>query len=745
MALCPLKVTSMTDNLRRISLLGATSVGVGAIVGGGILALAGVAFATAGPSAIIAFVLNGLIALLTAFSFAELSAAFPQSGGTYTFSKRVLNVHTAFMIGWIVWFASIVAGVLYALGFAVYAVIVLEQFWNLFFGNAPVWLTGGPMQRLLAILASLFYTLTLMRKSDGGGDWATYGKVVVFGILIAVGCWALVGAPSTQISSGLSPFMPGGIVGIIQAMGFTFIALQGFDLIAAVAGEVKEPSKNIPRAMVFSLVIALLIYIPLLFITTTVGLGEGQSIVALSKAQPEAVIALAAKQFMGGLGYWLVIVAALLAMLSALQANVFAASRIAFAMAKDRTLPARVGHLNAAQMPAPALWLSSLTLIVLLIIIPDVAAAGAAASLIFLISFALVHGISILARIRSSAGSRPFELPLFPLIPVLGGLACLALAIFQGIVVPSAGFITLLWLIIGLAIYSSLFAAKARVADATAEALDPSLIQYRGRSPLVLLPIANPKNTDALIEMAHAMSPQKVGRVLLLSVVQPPSDNSLEEPLANTQAVLGNSLSASFKVGLTPEALTTIATDPWAEMARVAKLHRCESLLLGFSELTEQIATNRLGDLLSAVDCDVAILRAPNGWSLANTKRILVPVAGGSSYHDALRGRLLASMQRISSRDIEFLRVVPRGITDASFQRAQRALEQFAIQEIWADIHAKVLQSDNAIQSILKASEEVDLLILGSKREGRSRASIGDFAKTLAQQAKCAVLIISRD
>lgn len=734
----------MTDNLRRISLLGATSVGVGAIVGGGILALAGVAFATAGPSAIIAFVLNGLIALLTAFSFAELSAAFPQSGGTYTFSKRVLNVHTAFMIGWIVWFASIVAGVLYALGFAVYAVIVLELIWNLF-ATAPDWIASGYLQRLLAILAALFYTLTLMRQSGGGGDWATYGKVVVFGILIAVGCWALIGAPTRQISSGLSPFMPNGILGIIQAMGFTFIALQGFDLIAAVAGEVKEPSKNIPRAMVFSLLIALVIYIPLLFITTTVGLAEGQSIVALSEAQPEAVIALAAQQFMGGLGYWLVIVAALLAMLSALQANVFAASRIAFSMAKDRTLPAMVANVNAAQMPVPALWLSSLTLVALIIIIPDVAAAGAAASLIFLISFSLVHGISILARLRSSGSSRPFELPLFPLIPIVGGLACLALAIFQGIVVPSAGLITLAWLIIGLVIYSSLFAAKARVADATAEALDPSLIQYRGRSPLVLLPIANPKNTEALIEMAHAMSPEKVGRVLLLSVVRPPGNAALEEPLANTQAVLGASLTASFKVGLSPEALTTIADDPWKEIARVAKLHRCESMLLGFSELTEQIASNRLTTLLASVDCDVAILRAPNGWSLANSKRILVPVAGGSSYHDALRARLLASLQRISNRDIEFLRVVPTGITESSLQRTQKALERFASQEIWANISSKVIQSDHALKSIIKASEEVDLIILGSKREGRLRAGIGDFAKILAQEAKCAVLIISRD
>ena len=105
-----------------MGLLAATGVGVGAIVGGGVLALAGVAFATTGPSAIIAFALNGAIAMLTALSFAALASRFPESGGTYTYARKVLTVEAAFAVGWVVWFASVVAAVLYALGFAVFLV-----------------------------------------------------------------------------------------------------------------------------------------------------------------------------------------------------------------------------------------------------------------------------------------------------------------------------------------------------------------------------------------------------------------------------------------------------------------------------------------------------------------------------------------------------------------------------------------------------------------------------------------------
>ncbi len=91
-----MRTPSTNTHTRHLGLLGATGVGVGAIVGGGILALAGVAFATTGPSAILAFGLNGVVAMLTAVSFAELASRFPESGGTYTHARKVLTVEAAF-------------------------------------------------------------------------------------------------------------------------------------------------------------------------------------------------------------------------------------------------------------------------------------------------------------------------------------------------------------------------------------------------------------------------------------------------------------------------------------------------------------------------------------------------------------------------------------------------------------------------------------------------------------------------
>jgi amino acid transporter len=179
---------SPEDEGRAIGLLGATGIGIGAIVGGGILALAGVAFAVTGPAAMVAFGLNGIIAVVTALSFAEMSTAFPESGGTYTFAKKVLSVQAAFAVGWIVWFASIVAAVLYALGFGLYGVTVVAPLWTLLAGETPpAWLHGRWPTAGLAPAAVAFYAAGLTRHRGGGGQWATAGKIVVFTVLVAAG------------------------------------------------------------------------------------------------------------------------------------------------------------------------------------------------------------------------------------------------------------------------------------------------------------------------------------------------------------------------------------------------------------------------------------------------------------------------------------------------------------------------------------------------------------------------------
>jgi len=730
-----------------MGVLGATGVGIGAIVGGGILALAGVAFATTGPGAIVAFALNGVIALLTALSFAEMSAAFPESGGTYTFAKKVLSVDAAFGVGWVVWFASIVASLLYALGFGAFAVAAADTLWRAVGGAPPAWLASEWTRVALAIGATGFFTLGLLRHRAGGGQWATIGKVIVFGVILIAGAAALPGRSLASMRQSLTPFFPGGGLGLFQAMGYTFIALQGFDLIAAVAGEVRDPGRNIPRAMLYSLGAALGIYLPLLFLLSTVGVEPGERIADASHGKPETVVALSVEKFLGPVGFWLVLVAGLLSMLSALQANLFAASRVAFAMARDRTLPRRLARLHAARMiPTAAVLASSGAVGLLVLLVHGVAAAGAASSLIFLVSFGLTHWTSILARRRGGAARTPFRVPWFPVVPIVGAVACMTLAVFQAIAVPTAGLVAGVWLGLGAVLFLALFARPARVVDASAQALDPDLVRLRGRSPLVLVPIANPANAEAMVAVAHALAPPVVGRVLLLSVVSVPEEwraGERPKPLRDAQEVLGEALAASFAAGHAPEALTTIAPARWDEIRRVARVHRCESLLLGLSRLSDEAISPEVETVLEDVDCDVVVLRALAGFRLDGVRRVLVTL-GGRGGHDRLRARLLGSLCRTGTREVRFLRIVPGATPPDAVERARRELEIVAQAEVRGDSVVEVVRSDDVAGEVVGRAREADLVVLGLRWVSPRRRGFGDVTVRVARETSCGILMIGR-
>lgn len=730
-----------------MGLWGAVGLGVAAIVGGGILILGGVAFEATGPSAVLAFGLNGFLAILTVFSFAEMSAAFPESGGTYVFSKKVLSIRAAFGVGWIIWFASIVAAVLYALGAGFFIAIAVNKIWESYTGTPLEWVNTGFTSTVIAVIATLIYTKMLLNKQTGGGNLINIGKLAVFLILIIGGGWYISTQSVLDIVDDYTPFFTEGGFGLLQAMGYTFIAYHGFDLIAAVGGEVKDPERNIPRAMFISLIVAIVIYVLFMLVITVAAVGPGESIAQASSADPEAIVMFAAEAYMGKFGLWLVIIAGILSMLSALYANLLGASHIAFSMAKDRTLPRALGKVDKDWgTPVKAILATAGVLVITIIIIPDVAIAGAASSLIFLVSFAIAHWISILSRLRSDPKDLPFKSPFFPLIPVVGILSCVGLAVFQGIKVPLAGVIMLVWLGLGGGLYYILFRRRARVVDASAEGYDPRLVSLRGRSPVVLVPIVNPSHAVPMVAVASALAPPITGRVLLLSVVRTPEDWNPEthpEKLNNTQRVLKESLSASFGLGLKPEVLTTVATEPWDEIIRVSHAYSCESLLLGLTNLNEK-SEERIEYVMNRVDSDVVVLRTTHMWRLSEVKKILVPVRG-SGAQDELLARLLGSICRASNPEVTFLKVLPEDATWQQTDKARKALFQIAEDQVpHGQIKVVIVKNNNVSEEIISHAQDSDLMIVGLQRFSRRHKEFGKLPLYIAQETDCPMLMISR-
>jgi APA family basic amino acid/polyamine antiporter len=193
---------------------------------------------------------------------------------------------------------------------------------------------------------------------------------------------------------------------------------------------------------------------------------------------------------------------------------------------------------------------------------------------------------------------------------------------------------------------------------------------------------------------------------------------------------------------LAPEALTTIATEPWSEIARVARAHRCESLLLGLSNVEQDGSGAPIGKLLSKIESDAVILRAPEGWTPDSAKRILVPMAG-HGHHDRLLVRLLSSLSRTSAQTITVLKVFSPGISPARLAIAERGLRKRARDlRVGGSIEAKVAIHSDPIQAIVQEATDHDLIILGTERSRKNRA-FGPFALAVARETASPMLLIS--
>jgi hypothetical protein len=319
------------------------------------------------------------------------------------------------------------------------------------------------------------------------------------------------------------------------------------------------------------------------------------------------------------------------------------------------------------------------------------------------------------------------------------------LGLFQGVAEPVAGTIVGGWVAIGAALYLALFAQRARVVDAASLATDPTLVRLRGRSPLVLVPIANPNSAEGLVTVANALTPRGVGRVLLLSVVVKPRTWEPGRPLealGSAQAVLGEAMTASTNVNLFPEALTTVADRPWPEIARVARLHRCQSLLLGFSKLSDDVLGHPMDDLIAQLSCDVVVLRAEPGWQLADANRVLVPVAGRGG-HDTLRARLLNSLAAQHDIRATYLRVVPQSTSPQRIRTIERGLRILADDELRGLAEVRVIAADDAAAAVIEQIQTHDLTVMGLQRAADQAKAFGQFTMQVARSTDQPLIMIN--
>ncbi len=302
---------------RGIGLLGAVSIGIGGMVGGGIFAVLGEAVSLAHGATAVAFLVAGLVAIFTSYSYAKLSIVYQSEGGTVTFIDKAFgdNVLSG-SINLMLWLSYLVTISLYATAFAYYG--------ETFFAHKSIWLHHG----LITFSILLPAIINLISASVVGKS-----ETIIVVIKVSLLIFVIVAGASYVDSSRLSPANWGSPFSIISAGMIIFVAYEGFELIANAAEDIKNPLKNLPRAFYISVITVITLYI-LISIITVGNVPENE----LLKAKDYA-LAIAAKPSLGQTGFIVVALAALLSTFSAINATLYGNARLGYIIAKYGNLP----------------------------------------------------------------------------------------------------------------------------------------------------------------------------------------------------------------------------------------------------------------------------------------------------------------------------------------------------------------------------------------------------------------------
>ena len=688
--------------VRSLSLKDSVMIGIASMIGGAIFVLVGPGMAQAGAALMIAFLLNGIITIFTALTYAELGSAFPATGGGYKWVRAGLPRPNAYLSGWMAWFGHTIAGSLYAVAFGSFFAHLLRT--SGVIGDDIV----IPIDKIFAVIAIIIFIFVNVRgSSDTGkvGNAITFTQLAIIGILIAAAIGAMMFA-NPNWSDNYTDFLPSGVAGLALAMGLTFIAFEGYEIISQAGDEIKNPRRNIPRAILISLGIVISIYI--LFTFVFIG-GLNESVIGMPAWEfigsfGELGIIEAADQFLP-YGALIVLAGGLVSTLSALNATTFAASRVSFAMGVQYNLPHIFSKIHPKyHTPFIAIIISGAIMLILAVSM-DLTAIAFAASVMFLFLFTQVNLASItIRRLYASTVEYGFKTPFFPLIPILGILTASGLSIYLLFTHPESWIIAIIWIAIGFVIYKFYTSKKELEHNAP-------LVFTQGpklRKEYRILMVFDKRSAKRMYKVAKAIAKDKDGEITVLDIVNVPR----QTPLSLTHGFGDKGLKAieEFKREITGSLrnryLVRLAHDPTEAILQTTEEQDINILLVDFDFLKN----NR--KLLSLTTSDIIGVRLRKTFD-EDIDNIIVAYDKGR--HSDLGLEIANSFQKVEQSKIRII----RGVVENSKEETQivnRINEKMFELELPKIQFEKVYSDSNIITELLSnfKKEKNALLILGA-------------------------------
>lgn len=721
---------------RELSLFSVTMIGVGAMIGAGIFVLTGIASGVAGPAILVAFLLNGIVALFTASAYAELGGSIPEAGGGYLWVKSTLPQPSGFLSGWMSWMAHSVACALYAVGFGAYFGEVFHEV------GAHLSIPPEILKKGLAVLILILFTYINFRgaKETGkAGNIATILKISILFLFILLGSKVIFG-DSTRMTHFV-PFFGKGFFGILTAMGLTYIAFEGYEIIAQSGEEVKDPEKNIPKAIFISLLIVVPIYILVAFVALGVVNPGDLTAWDFLAAKKEVAMVEAARN----ISYWgsaILLIGGLLSTISALNATIYSSSRVSFAMGRDHNLPPIFGRIHSRfKTPDGSLFVSSILIVLMVLLLPieDIASS---ADIMFLFLFIFVNVALIHIRRKTPHHLKGYKSPLFPLFPILGILTQSLLVVIMFIYSPKAFFLSLLWIGAGLSIYYGY--AKHREKAEVGPVIIVEEKDLAHKDFKIVLGIRSKDDVLPLMNTALPIAKEKDGEIFVTHVIPLPPQTPLnvgKQFIKERKEFLEEADEMGDRHKVPVSFNIRVSHEVYHGLLDSVIENKGNALLLGSGNVTTRgkVLGRVLDPLVQEAPCDVGVLKIKQDKKI---KKILLPTAGGPNAKLAFKwGSWIVQQNKGTLTLLSIVRDKRRK------KRGQSCLldTKKPTEHETKRVEEKIAYGEDILKTILEESKGYDMILIGASRAGLwQRIRFGTIPEKLTRRSPVSVLVVRK-
>jgi amino acid transporter/nucleotide-binding universal stress UspA family protein len=696
---------------REMRLFDVVMIGVGAMIGAGIFVLTGIAAGVAGPGLLLAFLLNAVVTLFAAAAYAELGSSFHDAGGSYLWVKLGLKDPQGFMSGWMDWFAHAVACSLYALGFGAYFKLVLPLV-----GLSGLETPILPVEKWLAVaIVALFAWINYRGASEtgGAGNVVTIAKLVVLAVFVGFGTWITLHRPDWQ-AVFTDDFLPKGYGGVFVAMGLTFIAFEGYEIIAQCSEEVVHPERNVPKAIFISLLIVVPIYLTVAFAALGSLQPEGMPSWQFLGEQKETALVDVAKSFFPG-GGLMILVGGLLSTISALNATIYSSSRVSLAMGRDRNLPEFFGRVHPTRKTPHGAIAGSAVLIAFMAVVLPIETVASAANIMFLLLFIQVQMVLIVLRRKMPEMPRGFRVPFVPVVPAIGILLQLALAAYLFVYSPMAWLSAATWIAIGFATFYLYARKRDRAYGQVVEMREAA----RRKDYRILACLKDARHAEAILGTAQCLAHGRDAELIGLTVIEVPERSLLAHGYDDVDAsrrMLDRALQPVSSDDIDVRSLVKISHRLSYAIAETVLEEKCNVIIVGRARHAGAFQR------LSATVVSRVIREAPAHTLFVSGDRwpekmhcVLFAYDGGP--HTKFAADVAASISQTTGARVHSIHILPPGTAPEARQGAQVQMRKL-LDEACPGAEAEVVISGDPASVLLREARRADVMVTGGADAG---------------------------